>query len=72
MPHSSRVHFELFDVAGRLVESREVGHLDPGVRELAFPAAGKAAGVYLYRLKLLDPQSGALRTSLHGKTVLLK
>jgi hypothetical protein len=72
VPHSSRVHFEVFDVAGRLVESRAVGVLDPGVRELSFRGNGKAAGVYLYRLKLLDPQSGVLRTSLNGKTVLLK
>ena len=33
---------------------------------------GKAAGVYLYRLELVDPRSGALGASLLGKTVLLR
>jgi len=42
------------------------------VREIAFPSDGKAAGVYLYRLDLLDARSGALAASLHGKTVLLR
>jgi hypothetical protein len=72
VPHASRVHLEVFDVAGRLVDRRAVGVLDPGVREIPFPSEGKAAGVYLYRLELLDPRSGALGASLHGKTVLLR
>jgi hypothetical protein len=72
VPHASRVHLEVFDVTGRLVDRRALGVLDPGVREIPFPSEGKAAGVYLYRLELLDPRSGALGASLHGKTVLLR
>jgi len=72
VPHASRGQLEVFDVAGRLVDRKTLGALEPGVREIAFPSDGKAAGVYLYRLDLLDARSGALAASLHGKTVLLR
>jgi hypothetical protein len=72
MPDENRVSLEIYDVAGRLVERRELGVQSAGVREVPFGGSRKPAGVYLYRLRLTDPETGALRSALHGKTVLIK
>jgi hypothetical protein len=72
LPAESRVSLEIYDVAGRLVEIRELGIQPAGVRQIDFGGSNKAAGVYMYRLKLVDPETGALRSALNGKAVLIK
>jgi hypothetical protein len=72
LPADNRVSLEIFDVAGRLVESRELGIQPAGVRQVDFGGSNKPAGVYMYRLKLVDPETGTLRSALHGKAVLIK
>jgi hypothetical protein len=72
IPNENRVFLEVFDVAGRLVESRPLGVQGPGTRRVDFSGEARGSGVYLYRIKLVDPSSGALREELHGKAIVVK
>jgi hypothetical protein len=72
VPEPSSVLLDFFDVRGRLVDSRALGVQGPGVRQVLLDGRGRAAGVYLYRVRLADPQTGVVRATLSGKTVLVK
>jgi hypothetical protein len=72
MARSSDVLLEVFDVRGRLVEKREMGVQDAGIREVILAGDGYSAGMYLYRLKIRDPQTGVQRTSLQGRVLVVK
>jgi hypothetical protein len=66
------VSLEVYDLRGRVVERRSLGMVEGGERELPlFSGQKQAAGVYLYRLRLEDPETGHLRGTLTGKTVVL-
>ncbi|HOX24546.1 MAG TPA: sugar-binding protein [Candidatus Krumholzibacteria bacterium] len=71
LPHQNSVTLEVYDLRGRLVERRQLGVQQVGEVPL-FTGRRAEAGVYLYRLRLVDPATGAPRTTLQGKTVLLK
>ena len=43
-----------------------------GLHEVSFDGRGRSAGVYLYRLRLVDPATGGEQLSGYGKMVLLK
>jgi hypothetical protein len=62
---SSAVTLEVFDVLGRMVDSRDLGRLSAGPGEFEFGGANLASGVYFYRL---STESG----SLTRKMILLK
>lgn len=71
LPHHNDVTLEVYDVRGRLVLRRALGVQQSG--EYPLFADGRAeAGVYLYRLQIVDPATGLSRTTLQGKTLLLK
>jgi hypothetical protein len=73
LPQRSQVVFEVFDVRGRTIERRPLGVQDGGQFTIPlFEASDHGAGVYLYRLQMVDPESGALRETLRGKTIYLK
>ena len=72
LPQRRDVTLEVFDVAGRLVQRTGLGILNPGPVEALFDGAGRSAGVYLYRLKLVDPETRVEQASPYGKLVLLK
>ncbi|MBZ0270180.1 hypothetical protein K8I85_18660, partial [bacterium] len=72
LPHRRDVTLEVFDVAGRLVQRTPLGILDPGPVEALFDGKGRSAGVYLYRLRLVDPETRREQPSPYGKLVLLK
>jgi hypothetical protein len=72
LPRDSDVTIEVFDVAGRLVERRELGLQSAGIRDASIDGRERPAGVYLYRLTAMDPSDGSLRASLSGKVVLVK
>jgi hypothetical protein len=72
IPSWSKVTLEVFDVSGRLVETRALGLQAPGMRRVDLSTEPRASGVYLYRMNLVDPSSGAVRDQLHGKAVLVK
>ena len=72
LPKSSQAALEVFDVSGRLVERRRLGMQTPGAHEAAFDGHGYSAGMYLYRIHLTDPTTGALRRTLAGRIVVVK
>lgn len=65
------VSLEVFDVQGRRVERRDLGVRAAGDGLVEFDGAGRAAGLYLYRLEVTDPASGALRATRQGRMVIL-
>ncbi len=67
----SRVTFEMFDVAGRMIEQRSLGIQPAGLRELPYDGTGDSAGMYFYRLKAVDPQTGAVQAVLNGRMILV-
>jgi hypothetical protein len=71
LPRQNLVTLEVYDVRGRLVSRRSLGAQQSGTFPL-FTDRRPGAGVYLYRLLLADPQTGVQRTTLQGKTLLLK
>jgi len=71
LPQANLVTLEVYDVRGRLVARRALGSLQGGEFPL-FADRRAEAGVYLYRLHVVDPESGRTRTTLQGKTLLLK
>jgi hypothetical protein len=73
LPRASRVTFEVFDLQGRMVNRRDLGVLEPGVRSVKFEARpGLSSGVYLYRLVMHDPTSGGREADLAGKMMFLE
>jgi len=73
MPERNNVQLEIFDVRGRLVERRALGTLGGGENTVTlFSNQRPGDGLYLYRLQVIDPATGALRGALTGKTLLLK
>jgi len=72
LPIASRATLRVFDLGGRLVASRDLGVQSPGVRQTSLSRNGLGPGLYLYRMDLSDPTSGARRAALAGKVVFLK
>jgi len=73
MPDRNLVTLEIYDIRGMLVERRQLGLMNEGESNLSlFSARRPSAGVYLYRLQMIDPGTGAERASLTGKLVLVK
>ena len=73
MPDQNIVTLEVFDVRGRLVIRRPLGLTIAGDSQVPlFTQKKPAAGVYLFRLKIEDPETGRLRDSLTGKMTLLR
>jgi len=73
MPDQNLVTLEVFDVRGRLVMRRPLGLTIAGDSQVPlFTQKKPAAGVYLFRLNIEDPETGRLRDSLTGKMTLLR
>jgi hypothetical protein len=72
MRQQSDVVLRIFDVRGRLLDRQMLGKQAAGVREAFFEAKGFPAGVYVYRLELTDPETGALRALLPGRLTIVK
>ena len=50
LPTSSEVRLEVFDILGRVVESRDLGVYPSGEGRFEFDGSGLSSGVYFYRL----------------------
>ena len=72
LPEASVVTLDVFDVMGRLVTRNDLGVVPAGERETFYDGSDQPAGIYLYRLKVIDPASGSLRASLRGKMLMTK
>ena len=73
LPGRRAVDLEVFDLRGRRVEKRPLGVLGGGEHESrVFSNGDVAAGMYLYRLTLRDPSTGASTAVLSGRAILVK
>jgi hypothetical protein len=68
----SRVTIEVFDLAGRRVASQDLGLKTERVGQIPFAQPGLRNGVYLYRLKAVDPSTGATTAAGSGKMMVLQ
>jgi hypothetical protein len=51
LPNASEFSIDIFDITGRKIETILSGHQEAGEHEAIWNAAGKASGIYFYRLK---------------------
>lgn len=72
LPQASRVTLDVIDVQGRRVEHREIGIQAAGERQVQFDGSSLGAGLYLYRLKMADPLTGAVKAVLNGRMMLVR
>ena len=68
----SRVLIDVFDLAGRRVASQDLGLKTERVGQIPFAQPGLRDGVYLYRLKAVDPSTGVTRAAGSGKMMVLQ
>lgn len=72
LAEASSVRLEVIDVDGRRVSSRDLGVRAAGNQEVRFDRAiGDRSGVYFYRLVITDPTTGAGRSTLAGRMLVL-
>jgi hypothetical protein len=72
MPNAGRVVLEVFDVQGRHVTTRTIGLQEAGVHNYVFDGRGLASGLYVYKLRVADPQSDVTLASLSGRLMLTR
>ena len=62
----------VYDVAGRLIERRDLGVQEAGIGDAFFDGKGRSQGIYFYQVKISDPETGAKRAVLQGRMLLLQ
>jgi hypothetical protein len=72
MPEPGRVMLDVFDVQGRLVATRALGLVPAGSHSHLFDGRDLDSGLYLYRLRVLDPQAAVTKATLAGKLMLTR
>jgi len=70
IPSRSGVTLQVFDISGRLIDTRALGIQEAGIREVPYDAGRFASGIYLYQLVIVDPESGLLRSALSGRLMI--
>jgi len=70
LPQPTSVTVEVYDLQGRLVSSKAVGVQQAGTQQVSLGRPGHS-GLYLYRVRMADPRSGALHATLSGKMILV-
>jgi hypothetical protein len=66
------VTLDVFDVTGRRVATKALGQQPAGVRSVNFEHPASGAGVYMYRINVVDHATGAVKSTSSGKMMLLK
>jgi hypothetical protein len=72
LPSPARVDLEVFDLQGRVVASRSLGLQAAGSRDVRVPPFTSRSGIYLYRIRVTDSETGADRGTLTGKMMVLQ
>lgn len=72
LAEQSRVELEVYDIQGRRVRQDDLGVLPAGIRRIDFDGRDLGQGLYLYRVKVIDPVDGATRTVHTGRMVTLR
>jgi hypothetical protein len=70
LPQPTDVTVEVYDLQGRLVSRKAMGIQQAGVQQAPLGRPGPS-GLYLYRVRMADPRSGAVHATLSGKMMLL-
>ena len=68
----SNVELAVYDVNGRLVSQRSLGRFAAGRQQVMVQLPASKSGVYLYRLKAQDPNTGSVLATLRGKMMHLR
>jgi len=68
----SRLWIDVFDVGGRLVSQSDLGLHNEASGQVSFTPAGLRSGVYLYRLRAMDPLGGTVRAVGSGRMMVLQ
>ena len=68
----AKVSYEVYDLGGRRVAGRELGLQAAGNGHFVFSREGLGSGLYLYRVRLADPVTGALRETLSGRMMVVR
>ncbi len=72
LPAASAVKLELFDPQGRIVHSTDLGVQAAGEQTAGIFGFKGKTGLYLYRLRMTDPASGAVRAALSGRVLAVR
>lgn len=72
VPFVARAELEVFDLQGRLVQSRALGVLSPGQRQATVTRGELASGMYLARIRFSDPLSGQAKSTISGKLLFVR
>ncbi len=70
LPTPANVTIEVYDLQGRLISSKAVGVQAAGAQQATLGRPGPS-GLYLYRVRMADPRSGAQHATLSGKMLLI-
>ena len=72
LPAAAHVQLDIFDPQGRVLHSRDLGVQVAGEQSARVFGFNGKTGVYLYRLRMTDPASGAERAALSGRLLVVK
>jgi len=72
MPQISDVTVEVFDILGKLVSRQMLTMQGPGESSATINAEKLSSGVYTYRVRMTEHNSGVERASFTGKMTLIK
>lgn len=72
LPAAAHVQLDIFDPQGRVLHSRDLGVQVAGEQSARVFGFNGKTGVYLYRLRMTDPASGAERAVLSGRLLVVK
>lgn len=68
----SRVELDVYDIQGRLVRQENLGIQQAGTRQIGFDPKDLGQGIYLYRVKVMDPIDGTIRYVRTGRMVTIR
>jgi hypothetical protein len=72
LPQAANVTIDVFDLSGRRVATHSRTQMAAGQQQIAVPGREWAAGLYLYRLRAVDPATGAELASATGRMLRLR
>ena len=68
----ARVELEVYDVQGRLVRQHDLGMQAAGTCQIDFDAQDLGQGIYLYRVRVVDPVDGSIRSTRTGRMAAIR
>ncbi len=72
LAQASKVSIDVFDLQGRVMATQAYGLQPAGEGHVRMPLFAGGTGIYLYRVHVLDPDTGAERGTLNGKMMVVR